>query len=80
MALTAAYVLAGEPHAAGGDHRTAFPAYERRLRDHVDANRAILKLTGDRKDRSETVMNLGQADPVLEAAYQAALDFDLPDY
>ncbi|MBD0674222.1 FAD-dependent monooxygenase [Streptomyces sp. CBMA156] len=80
VALTAAYVLAGELHAAGGDHRTAFPAYERRLRDHVDANQAILKLTGDRKARSETVMNLGQADPVLEAAYQAALDFDLPDY
>ncbi len=47
VALTAAYVLAGELHAADGDHRTAFPAYERRLRDHVAANQAILDLTAD---------------------------------
>ncbi|WP_224278451.1 FAD-dependent monooxygenase [Streptomyces sp. LS1784] len=80
VALTAAYVLAGELHAADGDHHTAYPAYERRLRDHVAANQAILKLTGDRKARSESVANLGQTDPKLEAAFQAALAFDLPDY
>ncbi|MFJ9442501.1 FAD-dependent monooxygenase [Kitasatospora sp. NPDC101235] len=80
VALTAAYVLAGELHAADGDHRTAYPAYERRLRDHVAANQAILELTGDRRARSETVANLGQTDPKLEAAFQAALAFDLPDY
>ncbi|MFG2916070.1 FAD-dependent monooxygenase [Kitasatospora sp. NPDC048298] len=80
VALTAAYVLAGELHAADGDHRTAYPAYERRLRDHVAANQAILELTGDRKARSETAENLGQVDPALEAAFRAALDFDLPDY
>ncbi|MEU1289826.1 FAD-dependent monooxygenase [Kitasatospora sp. NPDC005856] len=80
VALTAAYVLAGELHAADGDHRTAYPAYERRLRDHVAANQAILELTGDRKARSESVMNPGRPDPKLEAAFRAALDFDLPDY
>ncbi|MFJ4186709.1 FAD-dependent monooxygenase [Kitasatospora sp. NPDC089509] len=45
VALTGAYVLAGELHAADGDHRTAFRAYEHRLRDHVAANQAILDLT-----------------------------------
>lgn len=80
VALTAAYVLAGELHAADGDHRTAFPAYERRLRDHVAANQAILEVTGDRKARSELVTNLGLVDPRLEALHQAALAFDLPDY
>ncbi|MGW1176509.1 FAD-dependent monooxygenase [Kitasatospora sp. NPDC002543] len=80
VALTAAYVLAGELHAADGDHRTAYPAYERRLRDHVAANQAILELTGDRKARSETVANLGPADPALEAVFRAALDYDLPVY
>jgi 2-polyprenyl-6-methoxyphenol hydroxylase-like FAD-dependent oxidoreductase len=30
-ALVSAYVLAGELAAAGGDHRVAFPAYERRI-------------------------------------------------
>ncbi|MFD5434116.1 FAD-dependent monooxygenase [Kitasatospora sp. NPDC127067] len=80
VALTAAYVLAGELRAADGDHHAAYPAYERRLRDHVAANQAILDVTGDRKARSETVTNLGQSDPKLEAAFRAALDFDLPDY
>ncbi len=35
-AVVAAYVLAGELAAAGGDHRVAFDAYERRLRSYVD--------------------------------------------
>ncbi|MET1071472.1 MAG: FAD-dependent monooxygenase [Umezawaea sp.] len=33
LALVGAYVLAGELAAAGGDHRVAFPEYERQLRD-----------------------------------------------
>ncbi|PRY36093.1 FAD-dependent monooxygenase [Umezawaea tangerina] len=33
LALVGAYVLEGELAAAGGDHRVAFPEYERRLRD-----------------------------------------------
>ncbi|MET8543300.1 FAD-dependent monooxygenase [Kitasatospora sp. NPDC004799] len=80
VALTAAYVLAGELRAADGDHRAAFPAYERRLRDHVAANQAILELTGDRRARADMITNLGQADPRMEAVFQAALAFDLPDY
>ena len=36
LAMTEAYVLAGELHAADGDHRAAFAAYERRLRAFID--------------------------------------------
>ncbi|MEH1168436.1 FAD-dependent monooxygenase [Micromonospora sp. CPCC 205539] len=33
--IVGGYVLAGELAVAGGDHRIAFPAYERRLRDYA---------------------------------------------
>jgi len=36
MAMAEAYVLAGELHAAGGDHARAFAAYEARLRPYVE--------------------------------------------
>jgi 2-polyprenyl-6-methoxyphenol hydroxylase-like FAD-dependent oxidoreductase len=45
IALVGAYVLAGELAAAGGDHRVAFPAYERAMRGFVERNQA-LALTG----------------------------------
>lgn len=35
QALIGAYVLAGEPAAANGDHTVAFAAYEREMRDYV---------------------------------------------
>ncbi|MEU0564730.1 FAD-dependent monooxygenase [Nonomuraea sp. NPDC005983] len=35
--MAAAYVLAGELHAAGGDHTTAFPAYQARLQPFIAA-------------------------------------------
>jgi 2-polyprenyl-6-methoxyphenol hydroxylase-like FAD-dependent oxidoreductase len=34
--MTAAYVLAGELAAAGGDHTKAFPRYEDRLRTFIE--------------------------------------------
>jgi 2-polyprenyl-6-methoxyphenol hydroxylase-like FAD-dependent oxidoreductase len=37
-AIVGAYILAGELHAAGGDHRAAFSRYEQRLRDYVAGN------------------------------------------
>lgn len=37
LAMTEAYVLAGELHRAQGDHLAAFAAYEQRLRDYVAA-------------------------------------------
>jgi 2-polyprenyl-6-methoxyphenol hydroxylase-like FAD-dependent oxidoreductase len=36
MAMAEAYTLAGELHAAGGNHDIAFPAYEQRLRPYVE--------------------------------------------
>ncbi|MBB5494668.1 FAD-dependent monooxygenase [Nocardiopsis metallicus] len=41
MALVGACVLGGALARAGGDHRTAFPAYERAMREFVDANHAM---------------------------------------
>jgi 2-polyprenyl-6-methoxyphenol hydroxylase-like FAD-dependent oxidoreductase len=41
MALVGAYVLAGELHAAAGDHVTAFAAYEREMREYVSANQRL---------------------------------------
>lgn len=45
MALIGAYVLAGELHAAGGDHVAGFAAYERELRAYVTANQALADAT-----------------------------------
>src|SRR3569623_1500087 len=36
MAMAEAYTLAGEMHAAGGNHAAAFAAYEQRLRPYVE--------------------------------------------
>ncbi len=86
VALTAAYVLAGELHRADGDHRAAYPAYERRLRDHVAANQALLELTAKRPEAGDPddPEAFGGIDtvygPELEEVYRAATAFDLPDY
>ncbi|MEV7601084.1 FAD-dependent monooxygenase [Kitasatospora sp. NPDC089797] len=95
VALTGAYVLAGELHAADGDHRAAFPAYERRLREHVAANQAILDLThrgtgpfgsldgtAAREDGDEDggIAGFDRPGVEMEEAFRAATVFDLPDY
>ncbi|SEF13500.1 2-polyprenyl-6-methoxyphenol hydroxylase [Streptomyces sp. 2112.3] len=41
LALVGAYVLADELDRADGDHRTAFPRYEERLRPFVELNQAL---------------------------------------
>ncbi|MEU4083901.1 FAD-dependent monooxygenase [Streptomyces aureus] len=41
LAVVGAYVLAGELARAGGDHRRAFPAYERAMAEHVRGSRAV---------------------------------------
>jgi len=41
LALVGAYVLAGELAAAGGDHRIAFPAYQRQMKSFVARNQAL---------------------------------------
>ncbi|MFD7325027.1 FAD-dependent monooxygenase [Streptomyces sp. NPDC059875] len=43
LALTGAYVLAGELAAAGGDHRAAFDAYEHVMRPGVEQNQTFAK-------------------------------------
>nr|BEK63213.1 FAD-dependent monooxygenase [Kitasatospora purpeofusca] len=80
VALTAAYVLAGELHRADGDHRAAYPAYERRLREHVAANQAILELTGDRLKADGAQGGYEEIGPELDVVFRAATAFDLPDY
>ncbi|MFD8321101.1 FAD-dependent monooxygenase [Kitasatospora purpeofusca] len=80
VALTAAYVLAGELHRADGDHRAAYPAYERRLREHVAANQAILELTGDRLKADGAQGGFEEIGPELDVVFRAATVFDLPDY
>ncbi|MFD7415771.1 FAD-dependent monooxygenase [Kitasatospora purpeofusca] len=80
VALTAAYVLAGELHRADGDHRAAYPAYERRLREHVAANQAILELTGDRLKADGAEGGFEEIGPELDVVFRAATVFDLPDY
>ncbi|UQS27611.1 FAD-dependent monooxygenase [Amycolatopsis thermalba] len=63
MALIGAYVLAGELAAAGGDHRAAFAAYEKELRDYTRANQemAVVNL---RERRAQA----GQAEDASAAA------------
>ncbi|MGW5245693.1 FAD-dependent monooxygenase [Streptomyces sp. NPDC004129] len=94
VALTAAYVLAGELHAADGDHRTAFAAYEKRLRPHVSANQALLGLSGltdtaesaelepdgDTDSGRQDISDFDEPDAETAAAFRAATTFDLPDY
>ncbi|MFE6746232.1 FAD-dependent monooxygenase [Kitasatospora purpeofusca] len=80
VALTAAYVLAGELHRADGDHRAAYPAYERRLRGHVAANQAILELTGDRLKADGAEGGFEEIGPEMDTVFRAATVFDLPDY
>jgi 2-polyprenyl-6-methoxyphenol hydroxylase-like FAD-dependent oxidoreductase len=47
LAMTAAYVLAGELAAAGGDHVQAFARYEERLRAFIDGKqRAAQRFAG----------------------------------
>ncbi|HKS47283.1 MAG TPA: FAD-dependent monooxygenase [Amycolatopsis sp.] len=46
MAMAAAYVLAGELAEAGGDHRVAFPRYEREVRPGAEAGLKQAKNTG----------------------------------
>jgi 2-polyprenyl-6-methoxyphenol hydroxylase-like FAD-dependent oxidoreductase len=90
LAMTEAYVLAGELHRAGGDHRIAFDAYEARLRPFIaDKQVGATRLLGffATKTRfglwfrniSMRAMNLSA--PVAKLfAGSADDDFELPDY
>ncbi|MGW2327091.1 FAD-dependent monooxygenase [Streptomyces sp. NPDC001700] len=77
MALIGAYVLAGELKAAGGDHTTAFAAYERELRDFVTANQ---DLALNNRERMEAEVNEGDQDVYTDHFYQVVNALTLKDY
>ncbi|KKC01137.1 FAD-binding domain [Mycolicibacter arupensis] len=89
LAITEAYVLAGELHAAKGDHVRAFHAYEERLRPFIEAKQAgARRFVGFFATRTRLglwfrkqalrAMNLR----ILTSLFAGAVrdDIDLPDY
>ncbi|WP_179472974.1 FAD-binding domain [Mycolicibacterium vinylchloridicum] len=89
LAMTEAYVLAGELSRAGGDHRQAFEQYERKLRPFVESKQAgAVRFIGFFATRTTfglrfrnlamRAMNFG---PLLKMfAGDIRDDFELPDY
>lgn len=89
LAMTEAYVLAGELARAGGDHRPAFAAYEARLRPFIKSKQAgAASYIGFFATR--TRLGLWLRNVAMRAANFAPLatlftgsmrdDFELPDY
>lgn len=89
LAITEAYVLAGELHRAGGDHLRAFDAYEARLRPLIEAKQSnAQRLLGFFATRTRfglwfrnlalRAMNLRMLTHLFAGAVRD--DFDLPDY
>ncbi len=90
LAMTEAYVLAGELQRAGGNHRQAFESYEARLRPFLEGKQASARrfisffATRTRlglwaRNQAMRAMNLG---PFVRLFAGRGLrdDFDLPDY
>lgn len=89
LAMTEAYVLAGELERAGGDHRRAFEAYEARLRPFVESKQAgATKFIGYFATRTRLglwfrnmamrTMNFGPLATFFAGSVRD--DFELPDY
>lgn len=89
LAITEAYVLAGELHRAGGDHRRAFTAYQKRLRPFIDAKQSgaqqFLGFFATRtrfglwfRNLAIRAMNLRLLTRLFAGSVRD--DFDLPDY
>ncbi|UVO13516.1 FAD-binding domain [Mycobacterium sp. SVM_VP21] len=89
LAITEAYVLAGELHRARGDHRRAFDTYETRLRPLIEAKQSnatrLLGFFATRtrfglwfRDLALRAMNLRMLTHLFAGAVRD--DFDLPDY
>ncbi len=66
MAMVGGYVLAGELKAAGGDHISAFTAYEKELRDYVHANQEVA-ITNQRQRRAEVAQETVGATEAAES-------------
>lgn len=90
LAMVGAYVLAGELHAAGGDHRAAFAKYEARLGDFLRGKqRAAERFAGSFAPRTEfglwfrnRVTELLRVPLIAEVAMGRDLRdaIELPDY
>lgn len=78
LALVGAYVLAGELAAAGGDHRVAFPAYERAIAAYVAENQAAA-LTGADLLIPTTATAIQERDEALRQLATAAPEDEAPD-
>ncbi|KCZ92723.1 FAD-binding domain [Hyphomonas johnsonii] len=90
LAMTQAYVLAGELQRAGGDHRAAFAAHEARLRPFLLAKQKSARAFAS-SFAPKTALGIGVRNLVtnlLRVPFVANLaigpslkdDFDLPDY
>lgn len=90
LAMTEAYVLAGELHSADGDHEVAFRAYQERLQSYLIRKQdAALKFAGLFAPKNwfwlvvrDVMMNLTSA-PILGKKLLAGsfrTDLDLPSY
>lgn len=92
VAIVGAYVLAGELALAGGDHRTAFAAYESRIRDFAKGCQKISGNAGpffapptERRIRSRDRMYRLLSSRMLAGFFKrltekAATAIELPDY
>jgi 2-polyprenyl-6-methoxyphenol hydroxylase-like FAD-dependent oxidoreductase len=89
LAITEAYVLAGELLRAGGDHRRAFDAYETRLRPFIRAKQAgaerFIDFFATRtriglrfRDVAMRTMNFGPLATLLAGSVRD--NFELPEY
>lgn len=89
LAITEAYVLAGELARAGGDHRRAFDAYEKRLRPFIEGKQASAAkfiwffATRTRfglwfRNVAMRTMNFGPLATLFAGSVRD--DFELPDY
>ncbi|MBE1533591.1 FAD-dependent monooxygenase [Actinomadura algeriensis] len=78
MALVGAYVLAGELKAADGDHRAAFAAYEKELRDYVGANQRIAVANLRRRQAGGSPEEL--VDAGAEEFAKVVASFDVKEY
>jgi 2-polyprenyl-6-methoxyphenol hydroxylase-like FAD-dependent oxidoreductase len=90
LAMAAAYILAGELHAAGGDYRAAFSRYQSRLETFIlEKQRSALKFAGTFAPKSKLsmflrnqIMNLLRIGWIADFAVGRDLgdNFVLPDY
>ncbi|BBX08221.1 FAD-binding domain [Mycolicibacterium aichiense] len=90
LAMTAAYVLAGELHCAQGDHHRAFLAYESRMRPFIEDKQGVAKkLLPVFATKTEfglrirhLVMRAMNFGPIFDLVASGTLrdDFELPDY